>query len=151
MELWDIEVINKGQNWLDLKVVMCNPDAPDFAEDSTFALKLLAEQSLDLGEGCSIGNAISEDQYWDDEYMSSITSQYISRVIIYEITSYKEIYNRDENNMPKAKYRIGVTSPKWIEHLKIGQKFDSAAYSEGGPFITENRLIELPTQPDALA
>jgi len=143
MELWDIEVIEKTKKWIDLKVEMCSPDAPDFTEDPTFALKILVEQSFDLEKSCAIGKAISEDQYWDEEYMASITNRYISKLIIYEISSYKEIYNRDENNMPKAKYRIWITDSKWIEHLKKGQKFDSAANSEIGPFVTENRLIQI--------
>ena len=49
----------------------------------------------------------------------------------------------EDENVPTAKYRIYVTDPKWIEHLSPGQTFDTAAYSDAGPWVCEDRSIEL--------
>mmetsp|Transcript_12476 Transcript_12476/g.13450 ORF Transcript_12476/g.13450 Transcript_12476/m.13450 type:complete len:190 (+) Transcript_12476:29-598(+) len=43
---------------------------------------------------------------------------------------------------PWAKYRIWVTDDKWTSHLQLEQSFDTPAYSDDGPFITEERLID---------
>ncbi|WP_343749003.1 hypothetical protein [Fluviicola sp.] len=47
----------------------------------------------------------------------------------------------DADNRPLAKYRIWVTDEQWIEHLKVGKHFDTASFSEVGPWIRENRLF----------
>lgn len=57
----------------------------------------------------------------------------------------------DPNNLPWAKYRVWVTDDKWIEHLSVGQNFDTAAYAEQGPWIGEDRLIELEEPEDGVA
>jgi hypothetical protein len=57
----------------------------------------------------------------------------------------------DPNNLPWAKYRVWVTDDQWIEHLKVGQSFDTAAYAEQGPWIGEDRLIELEEPEDGTA
>ncbi len=48
-----------------------------------------------------------------------------------------------KDNLPWAKYRIWVTDERWIEHLKIGKYFDTASYSEDGPWVRDNRAIDL--------
>lgn len=45
------------------------------------------------------------------------------------------------DNLPRAKYRIWVTEDQWTEHLKVGKHFDTASFSEVGPWIRENRSI----------
>lgn len=47
----------------------------------------------------------------------------------------------NKDNLPWAKYRIWVTDEQWIEHLKVGKHFDTASFSEDGPWISENRMI----------
>lgn len=48
----------------------------------------------------------------------------------------------DKEQVPWAMYRIWVTNNKWISHLEPGQSFDSAAYSEDGPYVDEERNID---------
>jgi len=50
-------------------------------------------------------------------------------------------YWNNQSNFPIAKYRIWVTDPKWIEHLKKGMSFETASYSENGPWVNENREV----------
>lgn len=58
-------------------------------------------------------------------------------------------YWKDPSNLPWARYRIWVTAAKWIEHIHVGLHFDSAAYSERGPWITRDRLMTLEPGDDA--
>lgn len=55
----------------------------------------------------------------------------------------------DKSNLPWARYRIWVTDEKWIEHLTIGQAFDTASFSESGPWIDDNFVIRLEEENDA--
>ncbi len=41
----------------------------------------------------------------------------------------------DSEKTPQVVYEVIVSDPKWIEHLEEGMSFDSAAYSQGGPWI----------------
>lgn len=43
----------------------------------------------------------------------------------------------------RSKYRIWVNDEKWMEHMEIGKSFDTAAYSENGPWVEEDRAIAL--------
>ncbi|PQO45050.1 hypothetical protein [Blastopirellula marina] len=47
----------------------------------------------------------------------------------------------DKYNLPRAIYRVWVTDAKWLQHLSAGMTFASAAYSETGPWLNENRMI----------
>ena len=57
----------------------------------------------------------------------------------------------DPNNLPWAKYRVWVTDDQWTTHLKVGQSFDTASYSESGPWVGEDRLLELEEPGDGSA
>lgn len=48
-----------------------------------------------------------------------------------------------KENIPPAKYRIWVTDERWIEHMEIGKCFDTASYSEDGPWVEGDRAIVL--------
>ncbi len=49
---------------------------------------------------------------------------------------------RSKADIPWGIYRIWVTDDKWTSHLEPGQSFGSASYSEKGPYINEDRLID---------
>ena len=40
-DLWDIDILNRGKDWVDLKVTLHHPDAGPFPESPGFALQLL--------------------------------------------------------------------------------------------------------------
>lgn len=48
---------------------------------------------------------------------------------------------------PWARYRVEVTDPRWIEHLSLGQRFDSANYAVERSLVSLNR-DELPDLAD---
>lgn len=51
---------------------------------------------------------------------------------------------KDYTRIPWAIYRITTTDPKWTDHLKIHQEFDSAGYSNGRNSVSENIKISVP-------
>ena len=83
---------------------------------------------------CCDQGLTSEDDDWDDAW----EQHWIE-------------FWEDPANLPWAKYRIWVTDPKWIEHLEVGKHFETASYSEEGPWLNENRLIELEEPTDGAA
>ena len=54
-----------------------------------------------------------------------------------------------KDNLPWARYRIWVTDEKWIGHMEIGADFTTASFSESGPWVNEDRMIELEEESDA--
>lgn len=74
-----------------------------------------------------IAMGIDEDhEDWDDEWEEK----------------WREFWD-DKENLTWAKYRVWVTDENWIEHMKIGKHFDTASYSETGPWVREDRVITL--------
>jgi uncharacterized protein YjbI with pentapeptide repeats len=59
-------------------------------------------------------------------------------------------YWADSTRVPYALYRIEVRDPRWIEHLRPGQSFDTAAWCPSGPWVSKTRNRQLPTPADAL-
>jgi len=57
----------------------------------------------------------------------------------------------DPNNLPWAKYRVWVTDAQWIEHLQVGKHFDTASYSDSGPWVNSNKKIDLEDNGDGQA
>lgn len=78
-----------------------------------------------VGQKVKDNLGIDEDhEDWDDEWEEE----------------WRNFWDNAEN-LPLAKYRIWVTDEQWIEHLNVGKHFDTASFSENGPWIKENRLI----------
>lgn len=177
--LWDVSVIDKTEQYIDLQVTLSHPDAGPFPEDKTFAFLLLTNEAYGFDDNYEyiatspLGEAIPHEKSYQPDDVESIVDEYVTKTIVCEAKNvpYEEddvfstITNKlieqgieedsdewdeawDEendkwwenpNNIPVAKYRIWVTAPKWIEHLKKGKTFDTAAYSNNGPWINEAR------------
>lgn len=189
--MWNITVINKGQKWVDLEVVLAHPDAGSFPEDPVFALSLITSEAYRFDDNYNripdspIGEMINFNDSYELSSLESRLDEFVEKTVIYEAKNIpfdeQDAHERidelvydagverdDENwdeawdgfwrdfwdnkdNLPWAKYRTWVTDEKWIEHLKIGQKFDSASYSDNGPWLDEDRNIELPEESDGAA
>ena len=187
--MWNVSVINKGKDWVDLEVVLAHPDAGGFPDDPVFALCLLTNEAYKFNDeykrepACSLGRAIEHDKSYQPFDVAPRVHEFVKSLVVYEVMripfdeddahakvdeevlamgvekdskewedewheKWRDFWD-DKNNMPLAKYRINVTDPKWIEHLTVGQSFDTASYSESGPWIDEERVIDLDTPADA--
>ncbi len=189
--MWNVSVINKGEKWIDLEVVLAHPDAGSFAEDPVFALELLTSEAYGFDDNYNrvATSPLSESINFDDSYLPSSLSprvdEFIEKVVIYEAHNipfdesdahakvdeqvlalgvdrdddewdghwddfWRDFWHSKEN-LPWARYRIWVTDEKWIEHMELGQEFDTASYSEYGPWIDEDRMISLEDEGDSAA
>lgn len=189
--LWSVSVINKGKDWIDLKVVLDHPDAGSFAEDPVFALCLLTQEAYGFDDkynyvaNSPLAEQIPHDKSYQPYDVAPRVAEFIRKVVVYETRNcpFDEFeahrktdeqvlamgINKDDeawenvwqdkwraywgnpDSLPNGFYRIWVTGPEWIQHLSIGQTFDSAAYSEDGPWINYNRVVSIEEPADAQA
>ena len=185
-ELWNVSVLNRGDTWIDLEVVLAHPDAGAFPADPAFALLLLTAEAYDFDQNHDrvpngpLGERIDFESSYLPGDVSGRTDEFIAAVDVYETrgfpwdeeTAHEKIdslceqdglspddkawkdrwqdhwraFWQSPGNAPRAKYRITVTDSRWLKHLEVGQRFDTAAFSEDGPWIDENldRKPDLP-------
>lgn len=120
-ELWDVEIINKGKNWVDFKVRLCHPDAGPFPEAKGFALLLLLEMAYEYDENhnyvpkCPLGGEFTSDQFYDAEYVAKRAEDYIASVQIYRIVNAP--FNEEETHRlmddQVLKQGINRIDPEW--------------------------------------
>jgi len=87
----------------------------------------------------------SAKNFRDEDAVSEYVSRKLAEAGIEEEDScydekYEDFYceySDDPNNVPTAVYQVEVTDAKWLDHLSVGKKFNSTAYSETGPFVEE--------------
>ncbi len=188
-ELWDVDVIDKGKNWIDLELSLAHPDAGAFPEDPIFALELLTNEAYEFDDDynrvptCPLGEEFDFDKSYLPDDLAPHVARYIEDVVLYEARNLpwdEEAAHRqvdeevlemgiergddrwddaweerwiefwcDVNNLPLAKYRITVTDPKWIDHLAVGDSYSTASFSTTGPWVNEDRTIELEQPADS--
>ena len=128
--LFNVEVDEASGTRAKLTLVSAHPDAGPFGTDKVFALRVLHEQAFELDENLSykalapLGEAFDYNDVMDDDWASEHASEYVASVKV------------DPADLPAevpvgtvAHYTIEVTDAKWIEHLKAGQTWTSAAFS----------------------
>lgn len=189
--LWNVSVIDKGNDWVDLSVQLSHPDAGPFPEDPVFALCLLTQEAYGFDNNYNyipkspLAEQIPHDRSYQPHDLAARVNEFVKRTVVFETRNcpfdeYEAHRKMDEqvlalgiakdsegwedawqdkwrdfwanpDNLPNAKYRVWVTDPKWLVHLTVGQAFDSAAYSENGPWINDNRSVEIEVPGDAQA
>lgn len=188
--LWKVEVLNKGNDWVDMELLFAHPDAGLFPVDPNFALQLLTCQAYGDDENydnqipiCPLGDKVPIDKSSLPDDLSVHVDDIIKKIVVYkakrvpfdesavheyidakvkELGIYEDSvewdvtwedfwtwYWSDPEHLPAARYRITVTDPKWIEHLYIGLQFDSAAFSQDGPYVEEDIDKKIKTPADA--
>ena len=168
-ELWSIEVLNRGARWVDLVVSQVHPDSGGMPESKGFALGLLLDGGDDdapirepFGDDWY---DVEGQEERADEFIESVRVYQLRNapfdekaahatvdraVIARGLTKGGEGWDdawQDEwrawwaspNGPQRATYRITAKDPKWVEHLEPGATFDSAGYSNTGPWLEENR------------
>ena len=185
--LWQMIVMKKKDDYIDLLVKFDHPDAGPFPQDKNFALQLLISEAYDYEKNFqripngSLGRAIPHEKYLPDD-LEELVDTYIKDVLIYkaenlpwdETEAHEKMdtlciedgldedhedwdytwqehwraFWQDYNRIPWAIYRITMTDPKWADHLKKYQEFDSAGFSTGSDYVNENVKIEVPDPSD---
>ncbi len=156
-ELWYVKVEKKEDTDLTLKVYTIHPDAGSTPASKEFILALIAGPAYDLKfdylpekivskrvPNCPLGELIPFEESYIEESLTKYVDKVIKevkpvRAVNFPWPSEEEYEDEEfEGPYPCVTFEIKVTSPKYIEHLKPGMSFDSAAYSYKGPRIAEN-------------
>lgn len=126
--------MERGDCWVDLWLTQFSPDVGPFPIDANFALQLLTHEAYNTDDegSCALGRAIDYGSSNLPDDLAPVVSEYIQQVRLYYAENLPwNVETWDgESSMPTARYRITVTDPKWIEHLKVGQGFDTAAFCQ---------------------
>ncbi|MDP1828919.1 MAG: pentapeptide repeat-containing protein [Archangium sp.] len=90
-ELYTVDVLNRGVQWVDLRVTQCHPDAGSFPESPGFALQLLLDQAYQFDDSYQrvpagpLGEAVPVDDFYDAELAVERAKQFIDSVQIYKV------------------------------------------------------------------
>ena len=84
--LWNIEVLDKGPDWVTIEVRQAHPDAGAFPESRAFALRLLHEQAWKLDSGFNyqavapLGAACDSRQVLDEAWLDANVDRFIAEI-----------------------------------------------------------------------
>jgi hypothetical protein len=126
--LWNVEIASLTGAKLRADVERAHEDAGPFPQDRVFALRMLYEQvrTIDAGGQFSpagpLGEAVSEEDIYDDEWLRTHAADYISAVSV-------DLPEDPDAVGAVARYALTATSPRWLEHVHSGQSWRSAAFS----------------------
>lgn len=88
-DMWSVEVVNRGERWVDLCVRQRHPDAGAMPEDKQFALSLLLNEAYGYDDKWQrratspLGEQFPIDRYWDAEVVAQRQDEFIESVRIY--------------------------------------------------------------------
>lgn len=126
--LWTVEVGSLRGSELVADVERMHEDAGRFPQDPVFALRLLYEQVVEidtrgrLSPVGPLGEAVSEADIYDDEWLRAHAAEYVSAVSV-------DLPQDADAVGAVARYVIAAASPSWLEHLQAGRRWRSAAFS----------------------
>lgn len=92
-DLWDIDILNRGKDWVDLKVTLHHPDAGPFPESPGFALQLLLipafgwDSSGNRRAPSPLSSEFSEDNYYDAEECADRAKKFVRSVQVYKASN----------------------------------------------------------------
>ena len=88
-DLWSIEVVNRGERWIDLRVTQRHPDAGAMPVDKQFVLSLLLDEAYGHDEKwrriatSPLGEQFPVEAYWDAEVVMARQDEFIESVRLY--------------------------------------------------------------------
>lgn len=134
--LYSVKVAELSGTDVTLQLEIIHPDAGLHVNDEytpAFALRLLYDTAYELdmdGDdpfaskgSCALGNAFSYNDSTSEEWVTEHAAEYIASATVES----PEFTDLPPVGM-KALLKIKATDPKWLEHLKPGQVWESAAY-----------------------
>ena len=89
--LWQVAILETHDTHLRLQLRFSHPDAGDFPNTPSFALRLLHEQAWEFDSNlqykgiCPLGESITQDNIYDDDWLAEHTDQFITSVQIEQV------------------------------------------------------------------
>jgi hypothetical protein len=121
----EVEVLGRDGAEVVLRVIMVHPDG-QFPISRAFAVRLLNDAD---GAQPALKAAVERGESLDHSHASEL----VASVEIVATRNWPDIhmpasFEASDRRLPRAVYRIVATQAAWVEHLRIGNKFGSAAY-----------------------
>lgn len=91
--LWNVEVLEKGRDWVTVELRQAHPDAGEFPESRAFALRLLHEQAWDLDGDFKyrprspLGTACNSKQVLDEAWVDANVDRFIDEIVATDKTA----------------------------------------------------------------
>lgn len=177
--LWTVDVLNRGDVWVELRVQQQHPAAGAMPASKAFALRLLCEQAHGVGGGEALPSAVALREGALREHVdrfvasaqvhrlvnapfseaaarAAIDARVEARGIERDDIEWNDVWQEEwtawwdsPDGPPIATLRIVVTEPRWLEHIAPGQHFETAASETTGEYVRANRDEQLAFPPDA--
>lgn len=123
---FEVTVIEKESNVVKLRLRIINPDQEEFHEEENVAFQFLLEPIFyNMDFTSSLGKKVPMKNLADEEWILENTEKYVESSKLIGIKNYPP---ESTDDIPEAEMIIEVTSSKWVEHLKPGMTWQSAAY-----------------------
>ncbi|MCY1013679.1 hypothetical protein OV079_50760 [Nannocystis pusilla] len=113
-DLYRVKVVSKKAATAVFDVKVIHPDISTIPEDRSFALMLLREAAKDSLLAREVATADKTDKTWLKKYASG----FIPSVAL-KCTG---------NSAKRGRLTVTVSDPAWIDHVKPGESFDTAAF-----------------------
>ncbi len=152
--MWNVEVMRADGRSADFLVIQVQEQSGDFCSTLPFAFRLLMESVSLTGAKGPLMDALPEGAYLDESYVRSRASEFIERaelvdegeafdhdVLVDELTAnglapgseafetkVAEAKLNFQNCPPKSVLRVTLVDRRWAAHLRVGLRWDSAAY-----------------------
>lgn len=140
--MWDVDVVNRGDGWIDLHVTVAHPDAGPLAASRGFALQLLLRPAYALDEryqrvpACPLGEAVPFHRSYDAVSVATFADRFVRAVTVHRAIA--DTGAGRGRRGPEMWIRVAVTDPKWIAHLTPGDTFGAASWCPTGPYLTRD-------------
>lgn len=141
-DFFHVKVLSKEGSTVVLRLRIITGEVRDFYRSESFALMLLCGPIANEEPPKSpLGREVTFEDTLDPEWVDDHVDDYIAGVRLYDVKNFpptvdlaklsfderREFFESDDT-APTAKFEIKVTSPKWIEHIRPGTEWDTAAY-----------------------
>lgn len=131
--------IDNEKAYADFNIKVVHPDAMTIHETAGFGLHVINNVNW---KASPISNEISNEDLGDANWCSKYAHGFIKKVEIVETLfeqpegskyphdrEYNHPFWQSPHEWPEAILRISATDPAWLEHIKEGDEWDSAAYN----------------------
>ncbi len=139
--LFRVKVKEKKNDSLTFGLRIISAEQPGFYGGKSFALMLLYDPIVgERVKDAPLGRSVTFENTLDPAWVTAHVDDYIRSCRLFDVVNTPPTENLaalspkerksfwKSDRAPQASLEVTVTDPQWIEHLKKGDEWDSAAY-----------------------
>jgi hypothetical protein len=124
-ELWSVHVESVASTSVTFSVEAVHPDSGPFPVTRRFALDLLFDHK----------DALVPDGFEFGAVGDAAEAEAAALVSRLDVVAVAQAQVQHGVTYERARYVVEVTEPACIEHLRVGDTWDTAAFSDSGPYV----------------